>query len=127
MGGAAFRAPVFAALFLIVALATLAMPGSSNFAGEFLILQGIFTEKIAIALIASLGVALAAVYMLRLFITTMHNRERPPDTSRELSLRDGVVLVPLVLAILAFALYPQIALDRSESSIDAVTQIAVTR
>jgi NADH-quinone oxidoreductase subunit M len=42
MGGGAFRAPVLAALFLIVALATLAMPGSSNFAGEFLILLGVF-------------------------------------------------------------------------------------
>src|SRR5690606_4293926 len=42
MGGMAFRAPVLATLFLIVALATLAMPGSSNFVGEFLILLGAF-------------------------------------------------------------------------------------
>ena len=41
LGGIAFRAPVLAALFLIVALATLAMPGSANFAGEFLILLGV--------------------------------------------------------------------------------------
>ena len=46
MGGIAFRAPVLAALFLIVALATLAMPGSSNFVGEFLILLGVFEAKI---------------------------------------------------------------------------------
>ena len=46
MGGLAVRAPVLAALFLIVALATLAMPGSSNFIGEFLILAGIFQAKI---------------------------------------------------------------------------------
>ena len=52
MGGIAFRAPVLAALFLIVALATLAMPGSSNFVGEFLILLGVFKAKLAIAMIA---------------------------------------------------------------------------
>ena len=68
MGGVAFRAPVLATLFLIVALATLAMPGSANFMGEFYILLGVFNAKLAIAIIASTGVALASVYMLRAFI-----------------------------------------------------------
>src|SRR5205814_10693754 len=62
MGGLAFRAPVLASLFLIVSLATLAMPGSANFAGEFLILLGVFRTKLAIAVIAFLGVVGAAVY-----------------------------------------------------------------
>ena len=48
MGGAAMRAPVLAVLFLIVTLATLAMPGSSNFIGEFYILNGLFDEKTAL-------------------------------------------------------------------------------
>ena len=48
MGGIAFRAPVLAALFLIVALATLAMPGSANFVGEFLILLGVFNAKMVV-------------------------------------------------------------------------------
>ena len=48
MGGIAFRAPVLATMFLIVALAKLAMPGSSNFVGEFLILLGVFNAKIVI-------------------------------------------------------------------------------
>src|SRR5260370_12274704 len=51
MGGIAFRAPVLAALFLIVALATLAIPGSANFVGEFLILLGVFNTKLAIAIV----------------------------------------------------------------------------
>ena len=45
MGGMALRAPVLAALFLIVTLATLAMPGSPNFVGEILILFGTFEDK----------------------------------------------------------------------------------
>jgi NADH-quinone oxidoreductase subunit M len=117
MGGIALRAPVLATLFLIVTFATLAMPGSSNFVGEFLILLGVFQSKIAIAIVASSGVVLAAVYALRLFIATMHNRTGPRVESRELSPRDGLVLVPLVLAILAIGLYPQFALKRSEPTV----------
>jgi NADH-quinone oxidoreductase subunit M len=119
MGGIAFRAPVLATLFLIVSLATLAIPGSANFAGEFLILLGLFQSKLAIAIIASTGVALASVYMLRMLIRAIHNRPGPRVTSRDIGLRDGLVLVPLVLAILAFALYPQAALVDSEPSVGA--------
>ena len=125
MGGLAFRAPVLASLFLIVALATLAMPGSANFVGEFLILLGLFDTKLAIAIIAFTGVALASVYMLRMFIRTMHNRLREGTGSREVALADAVVLVPLVLLILAFALYPQAALEASEPAVKSVVQEAV--
>ena len=117
MGGLALRAPVFAALALIVTFGVLAMPGSSNFIGEFLILLGAFESKIVFAFVASTGVVLAAVYALRLFIAAFHNNrgvERPE--SREISLRDSLVLVPLVLVIIALSLYPQLALHRSERS-----------
>ena len=86
MGGIAFRAPVLAALFLIVALATLAMPGSANFVGEFLILLGVFKAKLAIAIVAFTGVVLASVYTLRLFIRAMHNRVGAEVESREIAL-----------------------------------------
>jgi NADH-quinone oxidoreductase subunit M len=116
MGGIAFRAPVLASLFLIVALATLAMPGSGNFVGEFLILLGVFKAKLVIAIIAFTGVVMASYYALRLFIRAMHNRLRPQERSRELTLRDGAVLVPLLAVIVFMALYPQLALNRSERS-----------
>jgi NADH-quinone oxidoreductase subunit M len=130
MGGIAFRAPVLASLFLIVTLATIAMPGSSNFVGEFLILLGVFKTKLAIAVIAFTGVVMASVYGLRLLIRAMHNRVGPQVDSREISLRDGLVLVPLVLVILFLALYPQIALHRSERSVRlavAPAQVALLR
>jgi NADH-quinone oxidoreductase subunit M len=117
MGGIAFRAPVLATIFLVVALATLAMPGSSNFVGEFLILLGVFKTKLAIAIVAFTGVVLASVYALRLFIRAMHNRVGPNVQSRELSFRDGVVLVPLIAVIVFMAVYPQLALRRSEGSV----------
>jgi NADH-quinone oxidoreductase subunit M len=126
-GGIAFRAPVLAGLFLIAALATLAMPGSANFAGEFLILLGIFNSKLAIAIIASTGVVLASVYALRMYIRSMHNRVGPKVTSYDISLRDAVVLVPLVLAIVAFALYPQLALHAGEGAVKSTVQAVTQR
>jgi NADH-quinone oxidoreductase subunit M len=124
MGGIAFRAPVLATLFLVVALATLAMPGSSNFVGEFLILLGVFKAKLVIAIIAFSGVIMASVYALRLFIRSMHNRVGESVTSREISLLDGAVLAPLVAAILFLAFYPQFALHRSETSVKGAVEIA---
>ncbi len=124
MGGIAFRAPVLAALFLIVALATLAMPGSSNFVGEFLILLGVFKTKLAIAVIAFSGVAMASVYALRLFIRAMHNRVGKDVESHDIGLWDGLVLVPVVAVILFLALDPQVALRRSEVSVRAAVAIA---
>jgi NADH-quinone oxidoreductase subunit M len=119
MGGVAFRAPVLASLFLIVTLATLAMPGSSNFIGEFMILLGVFQSKLAISIIAFSGVVGAAYYALRLFIGAMHNRAGPRVVSRELRLVDALPIVPLVLAILALAFYPQFGLKRSQRSVTA--------
>ena len=86
MGGLAMRAPVLAALFLIVTLATLAMPGSANFIGEFFILNGLFQAKIVFAFVAAIGVALAAFYAIRLYQRTMHNRLPEGVESREISL-----------------------------------------
>ena len=121
-GGIAFRAPFLAVLFLIAALATLAMPGSANFAGEFLILLGVFNSVQAIAIVASLGVVLASVYALRMYIRSMHNRVGPRVESFDLTLRDSIVLVPLILAIIAFAIYPQLALESGEEAVKATVQ-----
>ena len=118
MGGMAKRAPVLAILFVIVAMALLAIPGSANFVGEFFILRGVFETKVAIALIASIGIALAAFYSLRMYQQTMHNRLPEGTESRELTLREGIVLVPLVLCILGLALYPGLVTTRSEVSVD---------
>jgi NADH-quinone oxidoreductase subunit M len=119
MGGIAFRAPVLAALFLIVAFATLAMPGSANFVGEFYILLGTFQAKLAVACVAFSGVVLASVYMLRALIRAVHNRAGERVASREISRGDAVVLVPLVAVILAIAVYPQLPLSRAQGSVRA--------
>jgi NADH-quinone oxidoreductase subunit M len=117
MGGIAFRGPVLASLFLIVALATLAMPGSANFVGEFMILLGVFKAKLAIAAVAFVGVVGAAFYALRVLIGAMHNRVGTRVASRDAAVIDLAVLAPIVCIILALAFYPQFGLKRSEPSL----------
>ena len=82
--------------------------------GEFYILTGLFQAKVAYAIVATIGVVLAGYYAIRLFQRTMHNRKPEGIESREISLRDGAVLVPLVACIVALALYPQLVLKRTD-------------
>jgi NADH-quinone oxidoreductase subunit M len=117
LGGLALRAPVLAALFLVISLATLAMPGSANFIGEFYILIGVFQAKIVYAFVAAIGVVLAAFYAIRLFQGTMHNRKPDGVDSSEIGLRDAAVLAPLTACIVALALYPGLILGRSDPAV----------
>jgi NADH-quinone oxidoreductase subunit M len=114
LGGMAFRAPVLAALFLLISLATLAMPGSGNFIGEILILFGTFQDKLVYGLVASAGVVLAAVYMIRLYQGTMHGRAGPAVESREIDPVNLAAVAPLVAIVVALGLYPHFVVHRTE-------------
>ena len=127
-GGIAFRAPVLAVLFLIAALATLAMPGSANFAGEFLILLGDVrvgpgdrVHRLASAWCWRRSTRCGCTSAR---CTTASGRRSSPSSSRSAT---ALVLVPLVLAILAFALYPQLALDAGEEAIKSTVQAVAQR
>jgi NADH-quinone oxidoreductase subunit M len=123
MGGIALRAPVLAALFMIVALATLAMPGSPNFVGELLILFGTLEDKIVFGVVASLGVVLAAVYMIRVLQRSMHNRPGPEVESFDLRRAELAAIAPLAAVIVALGVYPQFVLERSEpATVDKVEE-----
>jgi NADH-quinone oxidoreductase subunit M len=117
MGGIAFRAPVLATMFLVVAMATLAMPGTANFVGEFMILLGVFKQNLPLAFIGSIGMIGAAVYALRLFISSMHNRVRGGVRSFELGWGEALGIVPLVALILVLAFFPQFGLERSQPAV----------
>ena len=116
MGGIAFKAPLFATLFVIITFANLAMPGSSNFIGEFMILLGTFDSHMPFALIAFVAVVGASFYALRMFIRAMHNRVGGNVHSFELKRSEAIALVPLCLIILALAFFPQFGLSKSEST-----------
>jgi NADH-quinone oxidoreductase subunit M len=117
LGGMAFRAPVLAALFLVTALATLAMPGSANFVAELLILFGAFEDNLAYGLVASIGVVLAAVYMIRLYQGTMHGRVGPVVESREIDRVNLAAVAPLVALVIALGVYPHFVVERTERDV----------
>jgi NADH-quinone oxidoreductase subunit M len=119
LGGLAFKAPVLATLFLIVSFATLAMPGSANFVGELLVLFGTFEDQLVYGLVASAGVALAAVYMIRLFQRTMHNRVGPAVEPREIDGLNLAAVAPLVAVIVALGVYPNFVVHRTEKATTA--------
>ena len=125
LGGMAFRAPVLAALFLVISLATLAMPGSGNFVGELLILFGTFQDQLVYGLVASVGVVLAAVYMIRLYQGTMHGRVGPVVESRDVDRVNLAAIVPLVAVIVALGVYPNFVVERTEK--DTRASIAKAR
>ncbi|MFA4927458.1 MAG: NADH-quinone oxidoreductase subunit M [Patulibacter sp.] len=108
MGGIATKAPIFAVFFVIVTYAVLALPGTANFLGEILILRGLWEgPSVALAVVASLGIALAAVYALRLFILSSHNRVGPQAEPREASKAQLALLAVPVVLIIALAIHPQ--------------------
>jgi NADH-quinone oxidoreductase subunit M len=117
LGGMAFRAPVLAGLFLVISLATLAMPGSGNFVGEILILFGAFEDQLVYGLVASVGVVLAAVYMIRLYQGTMHGRAGPAVESLEIDRVNLAAIVPLTAVIVALGVYPNFVVDRTERDV----------
>ncbi len=124
LGGMAKKAPVLAVMFMIITLATLAMPGSANFLGEVYILFGVFQTKAAIALIAFLGVPMAAYYALRLYQGAMHTKLPPGKESREVRVREGLILGGLVACILGMALYPQLVLKKTDPSVNQTVEAA---
>lgn len=118
ISGLAKGAPWLAGAFLVVAMAGLAIPGSNAFVGEFFILTGLFQERPIFAVIACIGVAYAAVYMLRLYQSTMNG---PPDgdaARAELRSADVLYLAPLVLAMLVIALWPAGITGATKAAVD---------
>jgi NADH-quinone oxidoreductase subunit M len=118
-GGAAAIVPGFAAAFTIVAVSSLALPGTNGFIGEFLILLGTFQARPAFAAAATFGTVAAAAYLLALIGRVFHGPVR--ETLRGLSdlrPREYAVIVPLVAVIFLAGLFPRPLLIRSEATVD---------
>jgi len=123
-GGLAAVAPGLAAVFVFTALASIGLPGTSGFVGEFLALLGTFQTHPWVAVVASTGVIFAAYYMLpmvqKIFFNKLDKRanERVPD----LSGREWAVLAPLVAAMIWMGVYPKPFLDRADVAITALIE-----
>src|SRR5467141_1451978 len=117
-GGIARVVPLFAAILTIVSLSSIALPGTNGFVGEFLVLLGSFrTYPIATAL-ATTGVIVAAAYLLTALQRVIYNplTDHANEKLTDLTPRDLLVLVPLLVCILWVGIYPKPFLRRMEPS-----------
>ena len=132
-GGASAVVPRIALFFLPIVLSSLGLPGTNGFVGEFLILLGSFHAFDLISpqygllwtAFATTGVVLGAVYLLWTYQRAMHGEVKSEHvrTLPDLSLREGVVLFPLLVMIFWIGIYPQSFLPHMEQSIKKVVMV----
>ncbi|HXF71521.1 MAG TPA: NADH-quinone oxidoreductase subunit M [Actinomycetota bacterium] len=120
MGGLAARMPWLLGCFLFVALSSLGLPGLNNFVGEFLVIVGTFSANRAFGALAATGVVLAAIYLLWSYRRVAHG-PLPEEHAHhpDLSLREALVLAPVMAAILWLGVSPGPVLERVTPATDA--------
>jgi NADH-quinone oxidoreductase subunit M len=108
LGGMARGRPALATVLMTLGVIALAVPGSTAFAGEFLILAGIFTTGWGWALVGASGIVLAALYMLRLISAVLHENvgAAVPDEALDLRPAELAVVVPLLGLLVALSIWP---------------------
>jgi NADH-quinone oxidoreductase subunit M len=119
LGGLQKVAPLFAAVFTLVMLSSIGLPGLNGFVGEFLVLIGTFVSRRWWAVAATIGVILAAVYLLWAYQRVFHGRPEGANAAfAELTMKERLVMAPLVLLIVFLGVYPGPVLDRIAPSVD---------
>jgi NADH-quinone oxidoreductase subunit M len=129
-GGIAKVMPIYAAVFLIVTMSSIGVPGTNGFVGEFLVIMGTFvslplgSHGQLQATLAAAGVILAAVYMLsvvqRVFFGPLSNpkNKKLPD----LNTRESIALAPLVALIFVIGFFPNVFLERTRAAVASVVE-----
>ena len=120
-GGIARTVPLFTLAFMIVTFSSIGLPGLNGFVGEFLVLTGAFGANRLAAILAALGVVLSACYMLwltqRFLFGPMRNEEN--RGLKDLSAREGLALVPILILIFYMGLQPGPFLSRMAPALEA--------
>jgi NADH-quinone oxidoreductase subunit M len=120
LGGMARGRPALATVLMTLGIIALAVPGSTAFAGEFLILTGVFTSGWGWSVIGAIAIVLAAMYMLRLISAVLHRSKGPAvrDEARDLRLAELGFLVPLVACLLFLSAWPAAVTDHTFGQTD---------
>jgi NADH-quinone oxidoreductase subunit M len=108
-GGVATNMPLYAVLFMLFTMASVGLPGTSGFVGEFLSMMGIYAASTWAAFVATTGIILGAAYMLYLYRRVVQGPLDKPDVAamKDLSPREIAILVPLALVVLWMGVYPE--------------------
>jgi NADH-quinone oxidoreductase subunit M len=119
-GGLVERMPRYAAVFMLFTMASVGLPGTSGFVGEFLVLAGAFQANTWAAAFAALGVILGAAYMLYLYRRVIFGRLTRDDLRQmlDLSRREIALFAPLIVVVLWMGIYPKPVLDVFSASVD---------
>ena len=122
-GGIQRVAPLFAAVFTLVMLSSIGLPGLNGFVGEFLVLIGTFVSRRWWAVAATAGVILAAVYLLWAYQRVFHGRPEGENARfPEMTWKERWVMAPLVVLIVLIGVFPKPFLDRIEPSVDRLIE-----
>jgi len=127
-GGLMKVMPRYAAFFLVIVLSSIGLPSLNGFVGEYLILLGTFQVSPEAAVLSASAVILAAVYLLWMFQRVFFGEiTRPANQGlRDLSLREMVVLLPLIFFIVMIGVYPKPFLSRIETSVNHFIKVVQT-
>jgi NADH-quinone oxidoreductase subunit M len=128
-GGIAKPMPVYAALFGIVAMSSIGLPGLNGFVGEYLILVGAYVASPLVAIPATFGVVLAAAYLLWMYRRVMFGPvDRPENRGLiDLGLREKAVLVAILIPIFWIGIYPDTFLRRLDASVGELLHVMDAR
>jgi NADH-quinone oxidoreductase subunit M len=118
LGGMARGRPALATVVMVAGMIALAVPGSATFAGEFLIMAGVYDQGWGYSAVVALGIVLAAMYTLRIVSAILHVKPGPAVREEALDLRPGelALVLPLILVLLVLSAWPALV---SESSFPA--------
>lgn len=118
-GNLAVNMPVYAAVFMIMMLGSVGLPGTSGFVGEFLSLLGAFQVNTVVATVAGFGVVLGAAYMLLLYRKVVFGPKINDDASemKDLNTREFALFLPLVILVLWLGIAPSYVLNRVGPSV----------
>ena len=121
-GGLSINMPKYAVLFLLFTMASVGLPGTSNFVGEFLALSGVYAASSWVALVATTGIILGAAYMLWLYRRVCYGDLTRDDVRAmpDLSLRELAMLVPIALGVLWMGVYPESFLAPMRKDVQAI-------
>jgi NADH-quinone oxidoreductase subunit M len=121
-GGLAKQTPIFAGIFLVVAMSSIALPGLNGFVGEFPILLGSYQTAPWAGTLAAFGAVLAALYLLWAYQRMFHGPLTGADNQNttDLNRREIGVLAPLVILIVVIGLFPGPMYDRVTPSVERV-------
>ncbi|MGA0546368.1 NADH-quinone oxidoreductase subunit M [Brevundimonas sp. VNH65] len=121
-GGLTSRMPWYAAIFLMFTMANVGLPGTSGFVGEVLTMTGAYQASTWAALIAASGVIFSAVYALTLYRNVMFGEITNPalKTITDIDRRELLIFVPLIVGTIWLGLQPDLILNTTAASVDAV-------